>query len=250
MKVQATGYTFVKGAANVGTITFTGTVIPTTLERILAIIDVTTGTTIYNPTDTTKLGAYASPVLTLAMDTTALANTDKLLVFVEDGKNVMTNAGITIVTQEFTRPSDTIAYSTKDVISNSTTSPSAKIFSSVVLNSGDGGEIIKARILTDSNAMTPRLRLNLFNAAPTQINDNAQRTILYANRASFIGYIDLPAMFTEGTGSDSSRALIDSISHAFKTSGSSNIWFEVETLDAFTPISAQKFFIELTILNY
>lgn len=85
MKVQATSYTFIKGAANVGTVTFTGSFIPASLDRILAIVNVTRNVIIYNPVVSGSGGAYTSPTLTLAFDTSTHANTDKLLIYCDDG---------------------------------------------------------------------------------------------------------------------------------------------------------------------
>jgi hypothetical protein len=84
MKIPVIG-TLVKGVATVGTVTFSGTGIPTNLRQILAIIHAPTGTVIYQANDATKLGTYANPVLTLAADTTALTNTAELICVIEDG---------------------------------------------------------------------------------------------------------------------------------------------------------------------
>lgn len=85
MKIQATSYTFTKGAANVGTVTFTGSFIPASLDRILAIVNTTRNVLIYNPVTVGFGGTYTSPTLTLAFDTNAHANTDKLLIYCDDG---------------------------------------------------------------------------------------------------------------------------------------------------------------------
>lgn len=84
MKIQGTG-TFIKGLANVGTVTFTGSNIPTVQENILAIVNVTRGVIIYSPADSLKGGVYTDPTLTLEFDTDAMSNSDSLLIYLEDG---------------------------------------------------------------------------------------------------------------------------------------------------------------------
>jgi hypothetical protein len=53
------------------------------LENILLVNNVTAGTVIFQPNDATKLGTVAGNVLTLAFDTSAMANTDRLQIFYE-----------------------------------------------------------------------------------------------------------------------------------------------------------------------
>ena len=55
------------------------------LERVLVITDVTRGTTIYVFGAPGMTGSVAGNVLTLSYDATAFADTDKLLIYYEDG---------------------------------------------------------------------------------------------------------------------------------------------------------------------
>jgi hypothetical protein len=89
MKTTASLYTFNKTAK---TVTFTGN-IPSGLEKILAIINVTSNTIIYNPTNSATGGTYASPVLTLTYDTSAMNDADKLLIYVEVGETNLITSG-------------------------------------------------------------------------------------------------------------------------------------------------------------
>jgi len=82
MKVQATSYTF---NAVAKTVTFSG-LVPASLESILHVANVTTGTLLFQPQGGALLtGTWSSPVLTLACSTAGMANGDRLLIFVEDG---------------------------------------------------------------------------------------------------------------------------------------------------------------------
>lgn len=76
--------------------------------------------------------------------------------------------------------------------------------------------------------------------------DNAAYTLLWANRTSRIGYIDFLSGNTEGSGSTAANSLNATVRLPFVCAAASrNVFGLLETLDAFTPASAQNFFIEL-----
>jgi len=72
-------YAFNKTA---GTVVFSSMAAPV-LSQILMIHNTTTGVTIYDPFDTTKLGTLSSSTLTLDYDTSSMSDSDKLLVIVD-----------------------------------------------------------------------------------------------------------------------------------------------------------------------
>ena len=80
MKIKIENYTFNKTAK---TITFTdyGSI---QLDKILGVINTTTGNIIYTPIDSTLNGTVATNVLTLDYDTSSMNNTDKLLIYYYD----------------------------------------------------------------------------------------------------------------------------------------------------------------------
>lgn len=253
MKVKATTYTFTKGGAGVGTILFTGSVIPSTLDQILIALDSTTGTIIYNPFDATKLGTFSGATLTLAADTSALASADKLLIFVDDGDfaNAI-SSGESSVGVELTRPSNATAYATLDAISDSTSAPTVVYtFTNLSRTNGKGGYIVKAQLATDLKTCTARFRLHLFDTAPTAINDNDPYLSLYANKATRLGTIDFPATATEdATNSTQATSQVTDIRMKYlPTTSSRTIYGLLETLDAFTPASGQKIYIKLSVDN-
>lgn len=152
-----------------------------------------------------------------------------------------------VASASFTRPADTTAYTAKDTVSNSTSVPTVLTFSNLARIAGGSGYITKARLLTNQSTNTARFRLHLYHTAPTAINDNSPFTLLWANRAIRVGYIDFDAATTEGTGSDSASALNSVIRLAFScTSASRTLYGALEAIDAFTPASGQEFFAELT----
>jgi hypothetical protein len=156
----------------------------------------------------------------------------------------------TVVSAEFSRPADTTAYAAKDAVANSTSAPTVLTFTNLARVAAGSGYVTKARLMTTQSPNVTQFRVHLYHTAPTAINDNAQWTLLWANRANRIGFIDFNSMQTEGSGSDAANAINGTVRLAFKcASASRNIFGLLETLGAFTPASAQSFFVELTAEN-
>lgn len=152
---------------------------------------------------------------------------------------------------EFTRPANTTDYAAADVVSNSTSAPVLLEFADLLPVAGAAGIILAARAFTNVTAFATPLRLHLYKADDvTPINDNAAFTLLYANRAKRVGYIDFGGWQTGGSGSDAAGAF-----GSFPGSGSglpvelaegeTSLWGVVETRGIFTPASAQQFFFSL-----
>ena len=95
-------------------------------------------------------------------------------------------------------------YAAGDVLSDDDTASggTAMSFTGIGKNEGAAGYITKASILCSTTALTPRLTLFLFKAAPTcELDDNAANTaVLAADQANYVGHIDFPAMEDLGTG--------------------------------------------------
>ena len=159
-------------------------------------------------------------------------------------------AGLLVsATAEFTRPGDTAAYAALDNIANSTSTPAVLTFANVVRANGLSGYVTKVRLETDQTTDTARFRLHLYKVAPTAINDNAGCTApLYADRANWIGAIDLPAAKTEGGSTTAAYALniTDRLPFVAAT-GDVNLYGLLETLDAFTPANGQKFSVTIDV---
>jgi len=79
MKLRPTTYTFDASAKTIACDGFTS------LEAIQLITNVTDNIIIYNFADSTKGGSLSGTTLTLAFNTTSMADTDKLQILIEDG---------------------------------------------------------------------------------------------------------------------------------------------------------------------
>jgi len=147
----------------------------------------------------------------------------------------------------FTRPADRSAYTALDTIANATSGAIVATFSNIGRVNGGSGYIVGARLLTDQKTNTARYRLHLYRVSPTAINDNSPFTLLWANYGIRIGKIDINNVGTEDASN--STAAVGSnydIRLPFQCqAGDKNIYGILETLTAFTPASAQNFFLEL-----
>lgn len=202
---------------------------------------------------------------TLAVDANGNLNIDIGAVTI-DGVEIKNDAGNPVLVSgavssnsvvssaTITRPADTTAYAAKDVVSNSTSAPVVLTFSGMARANAGTGTIVRARLMTSQKTNVALYRLHLFHTAPTVIADNSPYTLLYANAANRIGSIDFPALSTEdSTNSTAAASMRPSYDGSYNAP---NLWYKcksdgtslygvLETLSAFTPDSAQTFFIEL-----
>lgn len=154
---------------------------------------------------------------------------------------------ISISTGTITRPSDTTAYAASDSVSNSTSAPALIEFQNILPNQGGDGVIMAARGFVQGSAFNTTLRLHLYKVnTVTPINDNAAFTLLWANRANRVGFIDFTGWQTGGSGSDAAACVVSGINLPIGLdAANTSLWGAVETRAAFTPTSAQQFFFSL-----
>lgn len=94
------------------------------------------------------------------------------------------------------------AYLAERVVSENTSTGTDWDFTAIAKENGGSGYIVKAHVLCETTAITPRMSLYLFTAAPgCALNDNAANTaLLWTDLANYVGKIDFPAMEDLGTG--------------------------------------------------
>lgn len=187
--------------------------------------------------------ALNNPIVTAVMavksgdDVVALSSSNPLPV----GGKAITSA------LSFTRPADTTVYSINDSISDSTTAPTLLQFTGCANTNGGQGYITKVIIMTDQKTCTARFRLSLYHTAPSPINDNALKPVLYANASKLIGRIDLdPASTEDVAGSTGAFSLSTTLMPYVLAAADTKIYAILTTLDSFTPASGQQFYIEIT----
>lgn len=151
------------------------------------------------------------------------------------------------------------AYTAEDVLSESKSAGTVWTFSTIAKVNGGTGYIVKAQAISETNNVTPRLTLYLFNATPTgaAVNDNVANTsVLHANISQYVGRIDFPAMEDlGGAGTDSTSIATPS------TSGNLPLAFQCATAaddligilvtrDAFTNTATNDMTIVLTVEQF
>ena len=145
------------------------------------------------------------------------------------------------------------AYGANDVVSNSTSVGTAWTFADVVKEEGGAAYITKAEIISESEGVTPRFTLFLFDTTPTAaLNDNTPNTNPdSADLANYIGKIDFPALESLGTTDSVAEANPGDgrgVPKAFKcTSASRAIYGVAVTRDIFTQTAGDDLTIRLTI---
>lgn len=150
---------------------------------------------------------------------------------------------ISMISAEFTRPSDTTAYTTGDAINNSASAPVPMEFPLDSMN----GRIRAIRIETDEPAITATLRLFLFTAEPSMSNDNVANVGLYSQAENrLVGLTQALAGVGLGTGSDYSYLEVANLDIPF-ISTNQKLWGYLTAGSALTPVSAQKFKVMLFI---
>jgi hypothetical protein len=148
----------------------------------------------------------------------------------------------------FARPANTTAYTALDAIADSITVMTNRTYTGAARSNGQGGIIKQARIMTDQSTNTSIFKLHLFTVAPTALADNVPQTFLYANRAGYVGSILFPAAAIDGASGTAAGATKADLNIPFVCeSGDTKLYGMLESVDGFTPASAQAFYTELLI---
>jgi len=151
------------------------------------------------------------------------------------------------------------AYAANDVLSEDDTNGQGTDwdFDGVGRTNGAYGLVIGAIAISESESVTPRLTLFLFNAAPTsELDDNAANTAPdAADLAKVVGRIDFPAMDSLGTTDSLAVATpntpASNLPLPFKcASGDDALYGILVTRDAFTQTAGDDMTIILLVEQY
>ena len=151
-------------------------------------------------------------------------------------------------TATITRPSNTTAYTAGDVVGD--TGGSA-IISLTAAGPTAGFVIIQSISLVFSDSTVPSgmgaFRVHMYSASPTAIADNVAFDLLSGDRATYMGYIDLPAPQDLGS---TIYTQVDYPGRLVKLAAASTTLFvEIETRGAYTPVSASTVSIRMNLLE-
>lgn len=157
----------------------------------------------------------------------------------------------------FTRPADTTAYASGDLVANSTTAGSVVpiTFAGVVRNTGYRSVIRRAGI-QPSQALLANgtFRLHLFTSLPTVTNGDNGALDVPTNLATYLGWFEMVlAIIGTGQGAfgwSSAVATAASDKPAFLSVNSTSLFALLEARAAYVPASAQTFTPYLEIDQY
>jgi hypothetical protein len=267
---QASQYTFAPGLSGVGTITFAVANRPSALGQILAIANVANGAevAIYDPSSTglgTTGYVSATGVLTLQADTSTMNASDPLYIVYDDsntytsvvglaGENFLGKTGASTfnVQASFARPNDTNIYASGDVVADSTTTPTIMQFNVGRLNGGSG-VIEKLIVISDNKNQVNRFRLYLWKTSITMQNDNAQFQFLYANSDNFVGFMDVPSLFTGSDTTNSTGSIgmnnFDILPFTLDSSDT-KLYGLLVTLEGYTPVANTNYKVKIFGKNF
>lgn len=154
----------------------------------------------------------------------------------------------------FTRPADTTAYASGDLVANSTTAGSVLALAfSIFQKRGDQacGEVVGFRLMKSTNSATnAAFRLHLFSVVPTfaSAGDNsALSSVVVASAKGYLGFMDITAMtgFSDvawGIGApDNSRQRLPFVLPNVVSGGPGVMYGFLEARGAYTPGNAEVF---------
>lgn len=159
-----------------------------------------------------------------------------------------------VIATTVTRPSDTTAYASGDVITNSTSAPVIITLANCAATANNSGVIMKAKVIDSANQTTAAtLEAWIFNATITMDNDNAVFTPTDAELLTLVCVIPFPNAYvgdaTSGAGGN--RVYIsDQLAIPYKcVPGSKDLYAVLVVRNAYTPVSAETFTLQLRVLQ-
>lgn len=150
----------------------------------------------------------------------------------------------------FTRPADTTAYASGDLVANSTTVGSVAPLNFPACSNGIGRsmQIRRVRIGKSGAGVTnASFRVHLFNVLPTVSTNGDNGAITIATGAAkYLGKVDVTVdqLFTDGAAGQATTEI-----NCFPVGGASNLYGLLEARGAYTPASAEVFTVSLEIVQ-
>ena len=170
----------------------------------------------------------------------------------EDGRTNV--GGITaIASATLTRPADTTAYAVAEQIAQTTTAALNKNLIFDVARFDDGTGIITSATLIDSSAEStkPYIDLLLFHGPVTNAADNAAAAPTDGDMETMLpnGIISFDGVNYFRVGGANGAIPVGNLNIPFKCRGGTKIYGILVARNAYTPVSAEKFTINLGILQ-
>lgn len=185
----------------------------------------------------------------LATDQPALTNAQPVTPAATESHLGEVGGNLTMISTEFTRPANPTAYTAGDVVSDNATATTMQALANAARVSGGSGYVTGIRITTDKKSITPRIRVHLFNTTGADVAaDNAAWKSIYADVSKYVGWWDMPAMITGTDSTNSTNSISEDLTLRLPyTCAATSLYYVLETLDAFTPASGEKFTVTVFV---
>lgn len=162
-----------------------------------------------------------------------------------------TSGDVKLITATVTRPADTAAYQSGDLVANSTTAGSVVplSFAAAARAAGKGGKIVGARLAKSGAGTTnASFRLHLFTAAPTTVTNGDNGAFLPSGVADYIGALDVVVdrAFTDGAFGRSGAPLSGNFLEY--VGATTTLYGLLEARGAYTPASGEVFTVTIAAL--
>lgn len=144
-----------------------------------------------------------------------------------------------VVAVSFTRPADTTAYASGDIVANSTTGASVVPLNFANVSDGIGRSLQIRRVRigkTGTGVTNAAFRLHLFKALPTVSSGDNAAIAITTGFADYLGQVDVTVGQAFGDGA-AGQATTEINCHP--VAGASNLYGLLEARGAYTPISGE-----------
>ncbi|MGB6176254.1 MAG: hypothetical protein WBF43_07935 [Methylocella sp.] len=162
----------------------------------------------------------------------------------------LSSGAITNPASVLTRPANTTAYATNQLIASSTAAGSIAV-PSFQIASNSGG-VILSRLRLETNVAAGwngiNLSVNLWSATPTYTNGDGASYAVAAGSANWLANF-LISLIQFGDGAAGAASLTGANEMALKLASGMSVFWDIQILGAATPISGQTFTLTGELLN-
>lgn len=191
----------------------------------------------------TTLNSTANPVVvTISSAIAAVTSITSGTVYISTANATFVGGSITVPSYNFTRPSDTTAYASGDLVANSSVNTSVTPMSWSVARIS-GGQVFVRRIrLTKSTTTTANanFRVHLYTTSPSSITNGDNGAWLTSGSTSYVGALDVSMGQTFSDGADGIGTPNNGSEISIITS-SQTIYGLIEARSSYTPGSSEVF---------
>lgn len=209
----------------------------------------TDNTSVHTPHHNIEFGGVAPSTNTGVVGTGTLRVTLATDVGTPAGEAHVGQVGGTIAnpSANFTRPSDTTAYASGDLVANSTTAGSVTAMSFTVGRIAAGSVMLRRCMVRKSgtSVTSAAFRVHLFRAAPSTVTNGDNGAFSVSGVADYIGGFDVTVdrVFTDGAAGFGNPVI--GYEMGVKLASGTTIYGLIEARAAYTPANAEVFTVSI-----